>query len=170
MRPDVMVGQKGPATDRPNGPYRRATRPTLSRDPRRYGLRVAESPSVPADPVVFEPHLASSETDAAVEVILERVRDLHDGVIQGIYAVGLSLEDVPDLMGEDPREARARVDHAIDALHVTIQQVREFILDRQLGGPDRTELVGPNILSALGTGTRVIIASDAASGVAQEVR
>jgi len=35
----------------------------------------------------------------------ERIgRDLHDGVIQSIYAVGLSLEDVPDLMVEEPAE------------------------------------------------------------------
>ena len=41
-------------------------------------------------------------------VVDERERigqDLHDGIIQSIYAVGLSLEDVPELMEEDPDEA-----------------------------------------------------------------
>ena len=33
-----------------------------------------------------------------------------------MYAVSLSLEDVPELMDEDPAEAAARVDRAIDAL------------------------------------------------------
>ena len=32
-------------------------------------------------------------------------KDLHDGIIQSIYAVGLSLEDVPELMEEDPDES-----------------------------------------------------------------
>ena len=54
-------------------------------------------------------------------------RDLHDSIIQSIYAVTLSLDDVPDLVGEDPDEARARVDAAIDALHAVIQDIRTFI-------------------------------------------
>jgi signal transduction histidine kinase len=55
-------------------------------------------------------------------------RDLHDGVIQGIYGVALSLEDVPELMAVDPAEAGARVDRAIDSLNVTIREIRNFIL------------------------------------------
>jgi two-component system, NarL family, sensor histidine kinase DevS len=54
-------------------------------------------------------------------------RDLHDGIIQSIYAVTLSLDDVPDLVREDPDEARARVDAAIDALHAVIRDIRTFI-------------------------------------------
>ena len=38
----------------------------------------------------------------------ERIgKDLHDGIIQSLYAVGLSLEDVPELMDDDPAEACA---------------------------------------------------------------
>jgi signal transduction histidine kinase len=54
-------------------------------------------------------------------------RDLHDGIIQAIYGVSLSLEDVPDLMSTDPAEATARVDRAIDALNLTIRDIRNFI-------------------------------------------
>lgn len=54
-------------------------------------------------------------------------RDLHDGVIQAIYAQTLALEDVPDLMGEEPDEASRRVDTAIDALHAVIRDIRNFI-------------------------------------------
>jgi signal transduction histidine kinase len=58
----------------------------------------------------------------------ERIgRDLHDGIIQSIYAVGLSLEDVPDLMRDDRDEAIARVDRAIDALNIAITDIRNFI-------------------------------------------
>lgn len=62
----------------------------------------------------------------------ERIgRDLHDGIIQGIYAVALSLEDVPALMTDDPPEATARVDRAIDSLNLTIRDIRNFILGLQ---------------------------------------
>ncbi len=58
----------------------------------------------------------------------ERIgRDLHDGVIQSIYAVGLTLEDVPDLMVEDPAEACRRVERAIESLDQTIRDIRNFI-------------------------------------------
>jgi signal transduction histidine kinase len=54
-------------------------------------------------------------------------RDLHDSVIQMIYAVTLSLDDVPELVGEEPAEARKRVDGAIDALNGVIRDIRNFI-------------------------------------------
>jgi signal transduction histidine kinase len=66
-------------------------------------------------------------------VVEERERigkDLHDGIIQAIYAVGLSLEDVPELVEEDEGrlEAVARVDRAIDALNLVIADIRSYIL------------------------------------------
>jgi signal transduction histidine kinase len=54
-------------------------------------------------------------------------RDLHDSVIQMIYAVTLSLDDVPELVSEAPSEARQRVDDSIDALHGVIRDIRNFI-------------------------------------------
>jgi signal transduction histidine kinase len=70
----------------------------------------------------------------------ERIgRDLHDGIIQGIYAVALSLEDVPELMADEPAEAVERVDRAIDALNASIREIRNFILGLQsefVGGAD----------------------------------
>ena len=61
----------------------------------------------------------------------ERIgKDLHDGIIQSIYAVGLSLEDVPELVEDDGGrdEAVARVDRAIDALNLVISDIRSYIL------------------------------------------
>ena len=55
-------------------------------------------------------------------------RDLHDGIIQSLYGVGLSLEDVDQLMVDHPTEAAARVDAAIDAIHRAIGDIRHFIL------------------------------------------
>jgi two-component system sensor histidine kinase DevS len=76
-------------------------------------------------------------------VIEERERigkDLHDGIIQSIYAVGLALEDVPELVeDEDGRtDAIARVDRAIDALNLVIADIRSYILRLRpaMGGPE----------------------------------
>ncbi len=63
-------------------------------------------------------------------IVDERERistDLHDGIIQNLYAVGLSLEDVPELVRSDPDEVERRVERAIDSLHVTIRDIRNFI-------------------------------------------
>lgn len=54
-------------------------------------------------------------------------RDLHDGIIQSLYAVSLSLEDVPELMAASPGEAAGRVDAAIDSLQSSIRELRNFI-------------------------------------------
>ena len=73
----------------------------------------------------------------------ERIgKDLHDGVIQAIYAVGLSLEDVPDMMDGEPDEARRRVERAIDGLDQTIRDIRNFIFGLRpalLDGVDMVE-------------------------------
>jgi signal transduction histidine kinase len=76
-------------------------------------------------------------------VVEERERigkDLHDGIIQSIYAVGLALEDVPELVeDEDGRtDAIARVDRAIDALNLVIADIRSYILRLRpaMGGPE----------------------------------
>jgi len=70
----------------------------------------------------------------------ERIgKDLHDGIIQAIYAVGLSLEDVPELVEdiEGRLDAVARVDRAIDALNLVIADIRSYILRlRPLTGGD----------------------------------
>jgi signal transduction histidine kinase len=54
-------------------------------------------------------------------------RELHDSIIQSIYAVTLSLDDVAELAREAPAEAAERVDEAIDALHGVIRDIRNFI-------------------------------------------
>ncbi len=64
-------------------------------------------------------------------VLQERERiaqDLHDGSIQSLYAVSLALEDTQELMGADPAQAIERIDHAIDSIHGTIQEIRDFIM------------------------------------------
>lgn len=64
-------------------------------------------------------------------VLQERERiaqDLHDGSIQSLYAVSLALEDTEELMAADPAGAMLRIDHAIESIHGTIQEIRDFIM------------------------------------------
>ncbi|MBN1965325.1 MAG: GAF domain-containing protein [Anaerolineae bacterium] len=65
-------------------------------------------------------------------VLEERERigmDLHDGIIQSIYAVGLTLEHCSLLMEEEGDSARDRLGYAIDALNQTIRDIRNYIMD-----------------------------------------
>jgi two-component system sensor histidine kinase DevS len=72
-------------------------------------------------------------------VLEERDRigmDLHDGIIQSIYGVGLALENAYHTVDEDPKTAKTRIQHSIDGLNQAIRDIRTYILDlrpRQLG-------------------------------------
>jgi len=73
-------------------------------------------------------------------VLEERERigmDLHDGIIQSIYAVGLTLEHSSLLLEEDPEAAKIRLRYAIDALNQTIRDIRNYIMDLR---PQRTKV------------------------------
>lgn len=81
-------------------------------------------------------------------VLEERQRigmDLHDGIIQSIYAVGLTLDYVKHLL-EDQEPAGRRIDEAIDGLNAVIRDLRSYILDLQ---PSRISADG--LYEALGT-------------------
>ncbi len=83
-------------------------------------------------------------------VIDERERigkDLHDGIIQTLYAISLSLEDVPDLMETDSAEAFHRVDRAIDTLNGAIADLRQFVVGLRPELVDTTDFGG--LLAAL---------------------
>jgi signal transduction histidine kinase len=96
---------------------------------------------------------------AIVDERLRISRDLHDGIIQSIYAVSLSLEDVAELLDEDPAEAAARVDRSIERLHTTIGDIRTFIvglgpqIDEGLGGA--IETMAAELLAGTGIDLRL---------------
>ena len=86
------------------------------------------------------------EQDRRLAILDERERiskDLHDGIIQSLYGVGLSLEDVPEILADDPDEVVRRVERAIDNIHFAIRDIRNFIFGLRpelLGGA--TLLIG----------------------------
>lgn len=54
-------------------------------------------------------------------------RDLHDGIIQSLYAVGLTLETVRALVKSNPAEADRRLEHSRAGLNEAIRDVRAYI-------------------------------------------
>ncbi|HUI89641.1 MAG TPA: GAF domain-containing sensor histidine kinase [Anaerolineales bacterium] len=79
------------------------------------------------------------ENAGRLAVLEERDRigmDLHDGIIQSIYGVGLSLDSALHTLDEDPGLAKGRIKESIDGLNQAIRDIRAYILDlrpRQLG-------------------------------------
>lgn len=75
-------------------------------------------------------------------VLEERERigmDLHDGIIQSIYGVGLALDYIRVTMEDDPQAARQKIQQVVDSLDDTIRDIRAYILDlrpRQFHGED----------------------------------
>jgi len=58
-------------------------------------------------------------------------QDLHDGIIQSIYAAGLGLEDARLQVRENPETAGTRLERVRDQLNRVIRDVRHFILGLQ---------------------------------------
>ncbi|MCC6146121.1 MAG: GAF domain-containing protein [Anaerolineaceae bacterium] len=83
-------------------------------------------------------HLSTQQRRLAVLEERERIgMDLHDGIIQSIYAVGLTLKHARLLLKEDGDRASERIEQAIQGLDSAIRDIRAYILDlspRQLYG------------------------------------
>jgi signal transduction histidine kinase len=93
--------------------------------------------------------LADARTDQQRMVLLEDreriARDLHDHVIQRLFAAGLTVQSVAAGLGDD--EHAERLERAISGIDETIRQIRSsiFQLRGQLGpetGTVRTRLLG----------------------------
>jgi len=73
-----------------------------------------------------------NEQGKRLAVLEERDRigmDLHDGIIQSIYGVGLTLEHARLLTRENPEQTTTRIEQAIKDLNHTIRDIRAYILD-----------------------------------------
>ncbi len=81
--------------------------------------------------IAIENALLHRQSEALV-IAKERERiamDLHDGIIQSIYAVGLTLDDGRFYLDQDPARTRDRIDQAIDDLNGVIGDLRNYIMD-----------------------------------------
>jgi len=67
----------------------------------------------------------------------ERIsRELHDGIIQSIYAAGLMLESTQQLLYTEPHKADAQLQRIMENLNQTIQDIRRYIFDLRSDTPD----------------------------------
>ena len=72
----------------------------------------------------------------------EKIRlghDLHDGIIQSLYAAGLMLESVRTLVKADPDEAERRLEETRSSLNGAIRDVRAYIVGL---GPENLRRAG----------------------------
>ncbi|MFQ5848020.1 MAG: ATP-binding protein [Candidatus Methylomirabilales bacterium] len=83
----------------------------------------------------------------------ERIgQDLHDGIIQSIYATGLGLEECLKLVGGVPQEVGPKLMEAIQSLNVVIRDVRNYVVGLQ---PE--ELHGRGLSGALADLSRGLV-------------
>ena len=54
-------------------------------------------------------------------------QDLHDGLLQSLYAIGLGLEAAKPLTAEDPQQASRHISQAMAQLNRVMEDVRRFI-------------------------------------------
>jgi signal transduction histidine kinase len=68
----------------------------------------------------------------------ERIaRDLHDTVIQRLFATGMSLQGSVRLVRTDPDAAVARIEGAVDDLDLTVKHIRSAIFGLEATRPSR---------------------------------
>jgi signal transduction histidine kinase len=72
-------------------------------------------------------HLHQLRLNQALEEKIRLGRDLHDGIIQSLYATGLTLESARQKRVTQPEEADTLVERGIQLLNTTIRDVRGYI-------------------------------------------
>lgn len=84
-----------------------------------------------------------------IAIMQERERfgmNMHDGIIQSIYALGLILEDAEHRIESEPDTVRKRIRQTIDGLNQVIRDIRAYIMDlrpqRFEGGTLKTGMEG----------------------------
>ncbi len=100
---------------------------------------------------------SDDELRAALELRQRLARDLHDGVIQSIYAAGLGLETLrSDLRAAGAPAAEAKLDAAQRSLNQTIAEVRNFILGLEPATEPALRQAFPHALASLAATLRAL--------------
>jgi signal transduction histidine kinase len=77
-----------------------------------------------------DPHEETASIPAAVQAERERLAaELHDGVIQFLYALGLGLEATINTLETDVPLARTRLIQSRDTINNVIQEIRHYVAE-----------------------------------------
>jgi signal transduction histidine kinase len=119
---------------------------------------------------------ARVEKFALVEDRERIARDLHDTVIQRLFATALSLQRIARLVPTDPDAAVTRIESAVDDLDLTVKHIRSaiFELERSLRTPsgglrDRVVTLSREAAEALGFEPRCFFDGPVDSGVGDDL-
>lgn len=107
----------------------------------------------------------------------ERIaRDLHDTVVQRLFATGLSLQGTARLVRTDADAAVDRIESAVDGLDLTVKHIRSAIFKLEAsptssggGLRDRVLALGREAAGALGFEPRCFFDGPVDSGVSDEL-
>lgn len=106
--------------------------PEFSKDDERIALTLASQAGIAIENARLYEEIRTRGEQLAILEERERIaKDLHDGVIQSIYSVGLSLQGSLGLVGRDEDVAKRRIDDAIVELDNVVRDVRSYIFELQ---------------------------------------
>ena len=96
-------------------------------------------------PLIENLRLAQQKQKVAILEERERIgMDLHDGVIQSIYGVGLMLENARLTAEKNPAKTAESIHAATEALNATIRDIRSYIMNLK---PDK--LTSENLVQSM---------------------
>ena len=72
-------------------------------------------------------HFQQILLNRSLEEKIQLGRELHDGIIQSLYATGLTFEAAKNQLTRDPAATAAQLDAGLKALNATIRDVRSYI-------------------------------------------
>ena len=104
----------------------------FTKDDERIAMTLAAQAGVAIENASLLEEVRARGDELAVLEERERIsKELHDGVIQSIYSVGLSLQAAMSLIGRDSEGTKKRMDDAIRTLDNVVRDVRSYIFALQ---------------------------------------
>ena len=102
----------------------------FSKDDERIALLFAAQAGVAIQNTRLHEEVMSTRSSMAILEERDRIaKDLHDGVIQSIYSVGLSLQAGLATLSNAPERTQKRIDAAIAELDNVVRDVRAYIFE-----------------------------------------
>ena len=115
----------------------------FTKDDERIALTFAAQAGVAVENARLLEEVTRRREDMAILEERERIsKDLHDGLIQSIYSVGLSLQASLATMSDDPKRSETRIDESIAELDNVVRDVRGYIFELKPGASSGQSFAG----------------------------